>query len=91
MKPERAQKEQEFFSIAQEILEAVGGRENVISVSNCITRLRLSVRDMEHLDEEKIKEAGAAAVLRLPENKVHIVLGPRVLSIAREFQRLWKA
>ncbi|MGT2935277.1 sucrose-specific PTS transporter subunit IIBC [Streptococcus castoreus] len=39
--------------IANEVIEALGGRENVRSVAHCATRLRVMVHDEEKIDKEK--------------------------------------
>ena len=37
------------------IYEAVGGIENMCNIDNCFTRLRIVVRDITVIDEEKLK------------------------------------
>lgn len=44
------------------IIEALGGKDNIESVSACATRLRVSVKDMEKVDQAPIKKLGAVAV-----------------------------
>lgn len=39
--------------IATEVIEALGGRENVRSVAHCATRLRVMVYDEGKIDKEK--------------------------------------
>lgn len=39
--------------IATEVIEALGGRENVRSVAHCATRLRVMVHDEGKIDKEK--------------------------------------
>ena len=34
-----------FTEVARIVLEGIGGKENVTSIDNCITRLRLEVKD----------------------------------------------
>lgn len=41
--------------IAKELLEAIGGKENLSSVSHCATRLRFIVKDKEMIDEKKVE------------------------------------
>ena len=41
--------------IAEEVIEAVGGRENISSVAHCATRLRIMVNDKELIDQEKVE------------------------------------
>ena len=45
------------------LLEGLGGKENVESLDNCITRLRLEVKDGTLVNEKKIKAAGVALSL----------------------------
>ena len=53
-----------FTEVAKIVLEGVGGKENVASIDNCITRLRLEIKDYTKVDEKKIKSAGVAGVIR---------------------------
>ena len=41
--------------IAQEVIEAVGGNENIQSVAHCATRLRIMVKDKEKIDEARVE------------------------------------
>ena len=42
--------------IATDVLELVGGAENVTVATNCMTRLRLTLKDNSKADVEKIKK-----------------------------------
>lgn len=50
---------------AVQVLEALGGEENIDDVDACITRLRVAVKDVSKVDKEKIKALGATAVLEV--------------------------
>lgn len=50
---------------AASVLEALGGKENIEDVDACITRLRVSVKDVNKVDKDKIKALGATAVLEV--------------------------
>lgn len=39
--------------IAKEVIDALGGRENVNSVAHCATRLRVMVKDENKINKEK--------------------------------------
>ena len=41
--------------IAQDVLAAVGGKDNVTSATHCMTRLRLTLKDMGLPNEEEVK------------------------------------
>ena len=50
---------------AAQILEALGGAENLDDVDACITRLRVAVKDVKKVDKDRIKALGATAVLEV--------------------------
>ena len=54
-----------YKAIAKEIIEIVGGAENIISAAHCATRLRLIVKDKELIDD---KEGILKATLFVTEN-----------------------
>ncbi len=78
----------DFTAMASIILEGLGGKENVTSVDNCITRLRLEIRDYTAVDENKIKSAGVSGVIRPSKTSVQVVIGPKVQFVADEFKKL---
>lgn len=45
----------ENAKIAQEVIDAVGGKENIRSVAHCATRLRIMVNDKDRIDEKQIE------------------------------------
>ena len=80
----------DFTAIAEIILEGVGGKENVTSVDNCITRLRLEIKDYTAVNEKKIKSAGVAGVIRPSKTAVQVIIGTKVQFVADEFKKLCK-
>ena len=73
--------------IARAILSAVGP-ENITEAYNCMTRLRLRVKDATVTKEELKKIAGVKGVI-LNEGEIHIVLGPgKAENVARECRQL---
>ena len=76
---------------AGNILQAVGGKDNVESSTNCATRLRLTLKDVSKVDYAGCMSAGAIGVVK-PEdeaNGVHVVLGSeKVQNIADAFKKL---
>ena len=79
-----------FTEVAAIILEGVGGKENVASIDNCITRLRLEVKDNTVVDEKKIKSAGISGVIRPGKTSVQVIVGTQVQFVADEFKKLCK-
>lgn len=64
-----------FTEVAKIVLEGVGGPENVASIDNCITRLRLEVKDYTKVNEKLIKSAGVAGVMRPSKTSVQVIIG----------------
>ncbi len=63
------------------ILEALGGPDNIRTLDNCITRLRMTVEDAERLDEARLKKLGAVGVVTLDAHTVQVIIGPQVQSV----------
>ncbi|MGV2942401.1 glucose-specific PTS transporter subunit IIBC [Mesobacillus sp. LC4] len=59
-----------------EVLEAMGGKENIAHLDACITRLRVSVNDIKGVDKDRLKKLGAAGVLEVGNN-IQAIFGPR--------------
>ena len=66
------------------ILAALGGAENIVSLDNCITRLRLSVHDMSKVDAAALKAHRAIGVVQLNQHNLQVVIGPQVQSVKDE-------
>lgn len=77
-----------FTQVASVILEGIGGKENVASLDNCITRLRFEIKDYTKVDEKKIKSAGIAGVIRPNKASVQVVVGTKVQFVADEMKKM---
>lgn len=78
----------DYTQVAAIVLEGLGGKENVASLDNCITRLRLEVKDYTQVDEKKIKSAGIAGVIRPSKNAVQVIVGTKVQFVADEMKKM---
>jgi glucose PTS system EIICBA or EIICB component len=67
------------------ILEAMGGQENIAHLDACITRLRVSVNDVKNVDKNRLKKLGASGVLEVGDN-IQAIFGPRSDSIKSQMQ-----
>lgn len=72
---------------AAKILAAIGGRDNVIEIEPCITRLRCELEDGARVDEAALKALGAHGVIRLG-GVVQIIVGPEADTIASDIEDL---
>ena len=79
-----------FTEVAKIVLEGLGGKDNVKSLDNCITRLRLEINDYTKIDEKKIKSAGVAGVMRPSKTSVQVIVGTKVQFVADEMKKMLK-
>lgn len=70
------------------ILEALGGRENIVDLDNCVTRLRMVVKDTNQIDEDVLKQQGALGVMKLDDENVQVVIGTKVASLKQQLESL---
>lgn len=59
------------------LLESIGGLENIIEVNSCVTRLRLTVKDISKINDDKLKQIGALGVIKLSKNNVQIIFNEK--------------
>ena len=62
--------------LASNILDAMGGKDNIANLDACITRLRVSVKDIKNVNKDELKRLGAAGVLEVGNN-IQAIFGPR--------------
>lgn len=70
------------------ILQALGGRENIVQVQACITRLRLTVANDRKIDGHALKSLGSAGLIRLGGGNVQVVFGTYSELIREEINKL---
>ena len=83
-------KKSKFAVMAAQIYEGLGGDENVTSVDNCTTRLRLEVKDTAKVDQAKIKATGVPGINVIDKNNIQVVVGTNVQFVADEVAKLRK-
>lgn len=69
-------------------LEALGGKDNIEDVTNCATRLRLTVKDPSIIAPlSEFKKAGAHGLVK-NKNAIQVIVGLSVPSVREEFENL---
>ena len=63
--------------IGEQIYQAVGGIENINLIDNCFTRLRITVKSIDIVDEAKLKETGSKGLVK-KGNEIQIIYGVNV-------------
>lgn len=71
-----------YDKLAQSVISGVGGKENIESVTNCATRLRFELKDNSIVDENLIKRAGAAGVMKVGRKNAQVIIGTHVQQVA---------
>lgn len=66
------------------IVAALGGMENITSLDNCLTRLRLTVKEMSQVDDAALKANRVIGVVHINEHSLQVVIGPQVQSVKDE-------
>ena len=67
-----------FLNQASAILKGLGGKENVLELDNCATRLRMEVADVSKVDDAAIRRAGAAGIMKPGGKSVQVIYGLEV-------------
>lgn len=73
------------YETSKLILDGLGGKDNIINLDCCATRLRVTVRMPERINEIVLKQSGAAGVIK-NGNGVQVVYGPQVAVIKSELE-----
>jgi PTS system N-acetylglucosamine-specific IIC component len=74
-------------SKAEQVITAFGGRENLVNVDACITRLRVEVADKSKVDQARLKSLGAAGVVEVG-NSVQAVFGTDAEALKNEITEI---
>ncbi|MGO1589567.1 glucose-specific PTS transporter subunit IIBC [Alkalibacterium gilvum] len=72
---------------ANAIIEALGGTKNLVDVDNCATRLRVTVKDSEQVDEKGLQSTGSKGLVK-KGNGVQVIYGPHVSVIKNEIEEV---
>lgn len=64
------------------VIDGLGGKENILSVDNCFTRLRVNIKDPAKLNEESINQLPNSGIVKKGTD-IQIVYGLQVADIKR--------
>lgn len=64
------------------IIDGLGGSDNIVKVYNCFTRLRVDVKDMTLVDEDKINQVKNSGIVHGGPKNIQIVIGMKVQELA---------
>jgi len=79
---------EKYAATATAFLAALGGRENILDLENCATRLRMEIADVSRVDEAALKRAGAAGTMKPGGRSVQVVYGTSVQFVKDAMERI---
>ncbi len=79
--------EEEVTELGAAIMEALGGKENIKEIDNCISRLRLVLKDTSLVNENSLKKTGSLGLIKVSDTQVQVVYGAKVEKAAAELKR----
>lgn len=68
----------EYRKLAEEIVKNIGGKENINSLTHCVTRLRFKLKDESKADDEAIKNTDGVVTLMKSAGQYQVVIGNHV-------------
>lgn len=69
------------------ILKALGGKENIISLDNCVTRLRLVLKDKSKVDKLTLKKAGSLGIVEIDDHNMQVIIGAQVQTVKTNLEK----
>ncbi|MCI6700979.1 MAG: PTS transporter subunit EIIC [Solobacterium sp.] len=82
---------EEVTELGTAIMDALGGKDNIVEIDNCISRLRLVLKDTSKVDEKLLKKTGSLGLIKVSDTQVQVVYGAKVEKAAAELKRAVKA
>lgn len=80
----------DYSATAKRLLEKLGGEKNIVSVTHCMTRLRLVLKDETNIHDEEVKAIpGVVGVMR-KGGQYQVIIGNEVAKCYNEFLKLGK-
>lgn len=71
--------------LIDDILANIGGVENIVSATHCMTRLRLTLKNQGKVQEDVLKKVDGVMGIVNSGSQTQIVIGPAVSSLYKEF------
>ena len=75
-------------TLAKDILNAVGGKENVTFVTHCMTRLRLNFKDRSIVTDEALNSIPGVVGVKWSNDQCQVIIGTTVNNVYDEFVKL---
>lgn len=70
------------------VINYLGGKDNIVSVDYCITRLRVEVKDTSLVDEKSFSSLGASGVVKVGKYGIQVIFGAKAQFIAGDIKKI---
>ncbi|MET0295830.1 MAG: N-acetylglucosamine-specific PTS transporter subunit IIBC [Microbacterium sp.] len=70
--------EDKFAVTGARFIQALGGKDNIVELDNCATRLRMEISDTSKVDDTALRRAGASGTIKPGGHSVQVVYGLNV-------------
>lgn len=80
----------DYSKLARNILNAVGGEDNVVSLIHCMTRLRFTLKDESVVNDDAVKKINGVMGVMKKAGQYQIIIGNDVANVFAELNRLGK-
>lgn len=77
----------DYTQLAREIVQAVGGKENIISVTNCMTRLRFVLKDDTIPDKEAVSAIQDVKGVMNQGGQYQVIIGMHVSEVVKDVKK----
>lgn len=74
----------DYKQLADQIITSVGGKENIVSVMHCATRLRFQLKDAEQFDQNMLKNTKGVMGAMYTGGQHQVIIGPDVMHVYNE-------
>ncbi|HIU04782.1 MAG TPA: PTS transporter subunit EIIC [Candidatus Coprousia avicola] len=78
----------DYTQLAEAVVAAVGGSENIVSVTNCMTRLRFVLKDDSVPDEEAVKAIEGVKGVMNQGGQYQVIIGTHVSNVTPVVRRI---
>lgn len=77
-----------YNQLIADILQHIGGKENLVHAAHCMTRLRLTLKDQTLVNEEALKRLDLVMGVVNSGSQTQIIIGPHVNAVYQEFVKV---
>ncbi|MBU5595585.1 PTS transporter subunit EIIC [Amphibacillus sp. MSJ-3] len=71
-----------------QIIEYVGGKENISELTHCATRLRFKLKDYDKVDQDKLKDVDMVVGQKRTPSQYQVIIGNEVANVYKEISNL---